>query len=303
MYQSIDDLQKRVNEIINAINSQKNDSDMVVLKINEIFDAISSHKKVIEALVKRLNEITESVVSQKNCLDITLPASKLRDEFIAKFLGSMSQSEQDLFVLHETDYKESGYFVEIGACNGIWHSNTHLLEKKFRWSGILVEPAKCWADDLKKNRNVNIDFRCAWNQSKQFVEFNEVNDPFLSTVSLFLNSDLHSTLRTDRKKYLIETVSLVDLLDQHHAPKDIDYLSIDTEGSELIILEAFDFSKYNIHIITCEHNWSKNREKLNELLTTNGYIQKYPQLTHYLMIVRDHIKNYWSHPLVMPSTV
>ena len=66
---------------------------------------------------------------------------------------SESQIFQDLFVINELDFKEDGFFVEIGAADGKYLSNTYLLEKEFKWDGLVVEPAKIWSEDIKKNRN------------------------------------------------------------------------------------------------------------------------------------------------------
>ena len=65
------------------------------------------------------------------------------------------------------------------------------------------------------------------------------------------------------------------MLIKYNAPKKIDYLSIDTEGSEYDILKDFDFNKYDISIITCEHNFTDSRKKIYELLVSNGYVRKY----------------------------
>lgn len=66
-------------------------------------------------------------------------------------INSKSQLLQDVFVLHELNFKEGGFFVEFGATNGVELSNSHLLEKEFHWQGILAEPARVWYDDLKKS--------------------------------------------------------------------------------------------------------------------------------------------------------
>ena len=58
---------------------------------------------------------------------------------------------------------------------------------------------------------------------------------------------------------------------QNNAPKIIDYLSIDTEGSEYEILKNFDFESYSFRVITVEHNHTDNRELVKVLLTSNGY--------------------------------
>ena len=51
-------------------------------------------------------------------------------------------------------------------------------------------------------------------------------------------------------------------------------MSIDTEGSEYDILSSFDFSKYQFRIITCEHNFTAERQKIFSLLTEKGYMRK-----------------------------
>jgi hypothetical protein len=68
---------------------------------------------------------------------------------------------------------------------------------------------------------------------------------------------------------------------KYNAPKSVDYLSIDTEGSEYEILSAFDFRAYDIQIITCEHNFTPMREKLFKLLTEQGYQRKFTQFSRW----------------------
>jgi hypothetical protein len=90
-------------------------------------------------------------------------------------------------------------------------------------------------------------------------------------------SDLHSELRLQGKKCLVEKISLEDLLETHSTPNEIDYLSIDTESSEYEILAHFDFGKRVLRCITCEHNYTANREKINLLLSSKGYVRKYTE--------------------------
>lgn len=89
-----------------------------------------------------------------------LIASLIKDKNISKYFldipFSKSQLYQDLVILNYLNYKKKGFFVEIGAHNGIYASNTYLLEKKYLWDGILVEPAKVFHKDLYKNRNSKI---------------------------------------------------------------------------------------------------------------------------------------------------
>ena len=81
----------------------------------------------------------------------------MRVKYIENLNYSKSQLRQDLFVLNELGYKRKGYFVEFGAANGLYISNTYLLEKKFEWVGLLSEPAKFWHKELINNRKCMIE--------------------------------------------------------------------------------------------------------------------------------------------------
>lgn len=185
------------------------------------------------------------------------------------FSQSKSQLGQDIFALAASNLKRGGYFVEFGATNGISLSNTWLLEKKFGWTGLLAEPARVWHRDLTAARNAQISFSCIWKTTGERLEFSESAE--LSTITRFASLDGHKKARKTSKKYLVETVSLLDFLDFHNAPRSIDFLSIDTEGSEYEILSSFDFSKYEFGSITVEHNNTSQREKIFNLLTSKGY--------------------------------
>lgn len=211
---------------------------------------------------------------------LTLPNEKASQ--LLKYLKkSKSQLRQDLFVLSELNFKNNGYFVEFGATNGFDLSNTYLLEKEFGWSGILAEPARCWHKVLKENRSANIDIHCVWKESGVSLTFNEVDTAELSTINTYSESDIHKDIRKQGKKYEVNTISLNDLLSKFNAPFHIDYLSIDTEGSEYIILSNFDFTKYSFSVITCEHNFSPMREQIYILLSKHGYMRKYQNLSKF----------------------
>jgi len=183
---------------------------------------------------------------------------------------SRAQLHQDLFVLSSLDFPETGFFVELGATDGVWLSNSFLLEKS-GWTGILSEPARIWHTPLQENRRCIIDNRAVWSSSGKTLIFKETKLPQLSTLSNSNPRDMHAEARENSLDYEVSTVSLTDLLDQHHAPKVIDFLSIDTEGSELEILKSFDFSRYSFKIVCLEHNYTSSREKLQLLMSSQGY--------------------------------
>lgn len=194
---------------------------------------------------------------------------------------SKAQFRQDLFVLAELGLKRDGFFVEFGATDGLSLSNTHLLEHEFGWHGILAEPAQCWHAALTANRNCAIDRRCIWKGSGETVIFNETAIPELSTINKFSSADLHRDSRKVGSRYEVTTVSLIDLLAEHGAPPRIDYLSIDTEGSEFDILEGFDFDRYKVSVITCEHNFTPTRRRVHGLLTARGYVRKFEGVSEF----------------------
>jgi FkbM family methyltransferase len=225
--------------------------------------------------------INESNASRDLQFLLALPNHK--GSLLLKYLTkSKAEYRQDFFVLSELNFKHEGYFVEFGAANGHAGSNTYLLEKEFSWNGILCEPARIWHAELKRNRNVNIDTRCVWSQSGVTMDFNEVSlAPALSTLNPFSSSDYHSESRQKGVTYEVETISLNDLLSKYNAPTNIDYLSIDTEGSEFEILKTFDFSKYRFSCITVEHNHAPMHKNIYSLLTENGYARKYVEFSQF----------------------
>jgi FkbM family methyltransferase len=204
-----------------------------------------------------------------------------RDRIEKLTARSKAQNRQDLFVLSELDFKKDGFFVEFGAAGGIEDSNTYLLEEEFGWRGILAEPARAFHERLRANRRAEISTKCVWSESGKLVTFNEANWAYLSTVDTFSARDSWAERRQSGRTYDVETISLTDLLAEFRAPAEIDYLSIDTEGTELKILQSFDFAKHRISVITCEHNFTPDRELIRALLEGHGYVRKREQLSRY----------------------
>jgi len=205
-------------------------------------------------------------------------------------VASKSQNAQDLLVLYLLEFKRDGFFVEFGATDGVELSNTFILEKNFNWGGILSEPARIWRSRLVSSRNSFIDFRCVDSVSGKRIEFSQTKSfATHSGISEFMEKEIKTA-----KRYRVETVSLLDLLDHYCAPTVIDYLSIDTEGSEFSIMENYDFSKYRFRIVTIEHNLRQDADKLKELFIHNGYFHVFQELSdveHWF--VDEELYFYW----------
>jgi FkbM family methyltransferase len=195
---------------------------------------------------------------------------------------SHAQLRQDLFVLSELNFKTNGFFVEFGATDGLELSNTYLLESMFGWTGILAEPARSWHERLRAARHCHIDTNCVWRDSDTTLRFTETTSAEYSSIESYKDSDRHQELRNRGSlAYDVPTVSLMDLLERYEAPRVIDYLSIDTEGSEFEILNRFDFGKYEFRVITCEHNHTSRRDDIFALLTRYGYTRQYQDLSDF----------------------
>ena len=197
--------------------------------------------------------------------------SDFANRAILEFPKSKAQLHQNLIALIFSEFKEEGYFVEFGATDGERFSNSYLLEKSFKWKGILAEPGRSWHKSLKKNRTAIIETKCVWRSSGDRLEFNETEVGELSTLEMYSDGDLHADQRVSGKRYFVETISLEEMLDENDAPKFIDYLSVDTEGSEFQILSNFNFDKYTFGFISCEHNYTESRKQVADLLAGHGY--------------------------------
>jgi hypothetical protein len=194
-----------------------------------------------------------------------------------------SQDGQDRFVA-ETVFKgmRNGFFVEAGAGDGLWISNTLLLERRYGWSGILVEPTSAFAQ-LQRNRpSCRLDNSClaAVAKTVTLVEIFDTGQAALSPSArgnLLLSRTVDDAPQTlaqmdshwgrALKQYEKQAKPLGDVLKQHGAPACIDYLSLDVEGYEHEILSTFPFAHYLIRCLGIE----RPPEALIRHLAANGY--------------------------------
>lgn len=193
---------------------------------------------------------------------------------------SKAQFLQDLWVDYELKGRRDGFFVEFGGADGVRFSNTYYLETELGWRGIVAEPARVWHPAVRENRACFVDGRCVWTRTGERLVFNEPAIAAHATIDAYSDRDRLAHTRKEGQRYEVETVSLDDLLAHWNAPRRIDYLSVDTEGSELDILKAFDFEAWYVRLITVEHNHSPQCEPLREFLTSKGFRRKFEMLSN-----------------------
>lgn len=206
--------------------------------------------------------------------------SGLRSYVLLNFQRSHSQLQQDLVAeyVSREEVASPKYFVEFGATDGMALSNSFALEKG-GWKGVLVEPDGNWHAQLSRNRNSIIDFRCVYSTSGTEVDFIQSSTKELSGIEKHAAHDGWSMVRREGLTSKVETVTLKDLLIDHGAPPRINFLSIDTEGSEFEIIKDFDFEKWRFDFIAIEHNFGENERLIQELLESKGYFRVLPKIS------------------------
>ena len=77
-----------------------------------------------------------------------------------------------------------GAFVELGANNGVSHSNTFMLERCFGWSGLQIEASPTNFAQLQRSvRNVTKRHAAVCPEGKGHIRFDEDGDGELSSVA------------------------------------------------------------------------------------------------------------------------
>jgi FkbM family methyltransferase len=233
--------------------------------------------KTVIKLLKSKNNLKE----KDRILNLISQFATFKDNLNRDFLNYIvsgdvkSQNLQDLKILQLLSNKKNGYYVEFGADDGIQNSNSYFLHKRFGWSGLLAEPNPERFKELKRNRqNDFVSNELIWREKDVELEFTIAGQ--LSTISDFEESDFmkNERKRVSTKKIKFLTTDLESVLKNANAPKYIDFLSIDTEGSEFDILEKFNFDQYIFKVICVEHNNDQEKKnKLDGLLISNGYKQ------------------------------
>lgn len=184
-----------------------------------------------------------------------------------------SQKGQDYWVIHDVfKGKRDGFFLEMGATDGIYVSNTLVLERDYGWNGICVEPNPRDFANLQKNRNCICVNKCA-DEVEGEVEFllaGEVGGIIDDETdnSYEKRKDKIDDLRDKGNVIRVQTVTLETLLDECDAPPVIDYFSLDVEGAETRVLRKFNFDNYIFSALTIE----RPTPELNQILFDNDYV-------------------------------
>jgi len=185
-----------------------------------------------------------------------------------------SEAGQDMLV-KDNFFKnqKSGFFLEIGAFDGIEGSNCYHFEKFMNWQGIAIEASPLQFEKLKKNRNCKLINIAIGSENKQ-VEFYEVVEGFtqMSGINNLNFKDSFERIKKNSNskinKINIECKTFEKLI-----PSDqiIDLISIDIEGNEPDVLKSINFDKYQIKVIILENKTPKELSYLKFFKEKNFY--------------------------------
>jgi FkbM family methyltransferase len=200
-------------------------------------------------------------------------ATRFAENLIDNIALYESQLGQECIVDTIFNGKKNGVFVEIGVGDGKNISNTYFLEKHRNWNGLLCEPSVKFHDSIRRDRKAKLVDAAVYDRTGLELQFSEVvGSEELSTLSDQKTFDSHD--RSAARKYLVTTISFNDLYRKHLEPSTIDYLSVDTEGSELVILGGINFGAIDISVISVEHSYNASKLKeLKNLLEPAGYVE------------------------------
>ena len=165
---------------------------------------------------------------------------------------------------------EGGFFVEAGANDGIFQSNTLFYERELGWKGLLIEPNFCNYLNCLKNRPNSINLNCAlvsdeYCKKKQQIYLDQISSPMAKVYNQnFVNNFLNF-----KKKLYVNATSLnkiFSIFDLQQA----DLLSLDVEGFEMDVLKGINFEKIKIKYI-CIEVWDSKKELIFNFLRLNNY--------------------------------
>ena len=214
---------------------------------------------------------------------------KLIPKSLRNFLKRLITFNFKYYGLYSIDKKlrkymnyKNGFFVELGANDGVAQSNTLYFEKNKGWRGILIEPTPNNFLKCLENRSPKNSFFCnacvSFNYNSKFVE---IAFSGLMSSPLYLESDIANPLEHAMigKKFLKKSdkififgalsKTLNQVLIESKAPKNIDFLSLDVMGAEIEVLKGVDHKYFRFKYICVE---CRDFNKIKDFLQINEYV-------------------------------
>jgi len=186
------------------------------------------------------------------------------------------QWETDSIISKYFDEDFVGTCIEVGAGDGIKGSNTKYFEDR-GWKTLCIEANPEFENDLKSCRK-DVVMTAVGSDENEEVDFNVFvvgeRDIMTSISGLVVDEKLvesHKHLIKDTYKIKVPVVKLDTILDERGFDEKIDFISIDTESTELDVLMGIDFSKWKIDLLVVENNHDES--DIETYLKQFGYVK------------------------------
>lgn len=185
-----------------------------------------------------------------------------------------SQCNEDQY-LYENYFKDdetqNGFFIELGAMDGVTYSNTLFFERTLGWTGILIEPQVEMYNVLVKNRPNCYNFNYAISEIDGEVEF--IGKHAIGGISNTMPQQQKDGWNLNEKStYLVKSKPIRDVIKEVPIEK-VDLFSIDVEGGEYDVLNTFD---WNIHVriilIEMSSYLPEKNEKCREFIKNKNFV-------------------------------
>ena len=165
-------------------------------------------------------------------------------------------------------HKTDGFYIELGAFDGITQSNTYFFEKYRNWKGVLIEPSKDAFKLCSENRpnSIVINDCCVSNAYSQPYITGDFNSILMASVN---GTRLIEQRQPVQTMVTVSASTLESILDDIH-PQTIDLLSLDTEGYELDVLKGLNLDKYRPQYMLIEI-YARDFKEISEFLASKNY--------------------------------
>ena len=169
-------------------------------------------------------------------------------------LKSYSQEGEDMILRRLFENQQTGFYVDVGAHHPMRFSNTYFFYKK-GWKGINIDAMPGSMKPFNKFRPRDINIEKPVSEKKQILTYYAFNEPALNGFSKELSNE---RANQDNNYHIIfekdiETSTLTEILDANlPSNQEIDFLSIDVEGLDFMVLKSNNFEKYKPKVILIE---------------------------------------------------
>lgn len=195
--------------------------------------------------------------------------------------------------------KNTKYFVEIGSCD--FDSLNDLAKEG--WKGVVVEPISEYLNNLEKHKGVHyinaaVDVLPGTREMNVFNEDVVENDRDFAGMSSFAEYT-HPSNQSNVTSRSVETVTYQNVIQSSGIPR-VDFLKIDTEGHDLVILNQVIYDgKHRPGIIKAEHKHIQNGAYvIKELLESRGYlvfVERYDVYAIDVLTKPDPLRNHFDY--------